>query len=121
MCAKSGFNPGSPGWLYLLFHDDWRIFQIGTSNVPEDRLKRHRQNGWRVLELKGPMDGYLTANLERSILTSLRRGGAVVGRRGHGSAFDGYTESWTEISLVADNLKQTLAWVYEDEGTNQGG
>jgi hypothetical protein len=37
----------------------WEIYQIGITNVPEDRLNRHSKNGFELLELRGPMDGHI--------------------------------------------------------------
>ncbi|MBU3717872.1 MAG: hypothetical protein FGM45_06165 [Actinobacteria bacterium] len=119
VCAIPGFNPGKPGWLYFLFHEQWAMFQIGISNVPEERLRRHRQKGWEVRELRGPMDGYLTADLERSCLASLLSRGAELGRRSSHFKFDGHTESWSAASLEVTGLKEILDWVYLDEGSSK--
>lgn len=118
VCAVPGFNPGKPGWLYFLFHQEWGMFQIGISNVPQERLKRHQQKGWEVREVRGPMDGYLTAALERASLDSLRKRGANLGTRGGEGRFDGYTESWPAISLEVSGLRQILEWVHSDEGNS---
>jgi hypothetical protein len=115
VCAIYGFNPGKDGWLYLIDNDARDMFQIGISNVPENRLDRHSRGGWEVIEVRGPMDGFLTQELERSSLMALKRRGAILGRKGSLEKFDGYTEAWTKESLKVTSIKQLLDWVYEDE------
>ena len=114
-CAIYGFNPGRDGWLYLIDNDALDMFQIGISNVPENRLDRHARGGWEVIEVRGPMDGFLTQELERSSLMALKRRGAILGRKGSLEKFDGHTEAWTKESLQVTSIKQLLDWVYEDE------
>jgi hypothetical protein len=115
VCARSGFNPGKDGWVYLLHHPDWQMFQIGISNVIEERIARHKQTGWEVVEIRGPMAGDLTAQIERAALRSLKRRGARFGQRGDTHSFDGYTESWSAQSLVPQSIGAIINWIYEDE------
>jgi len=68
VCAETGFNPGDPGWLYLARHPEWLLQQVGITNHPDRRLKKHESNGWEILDVRGPMDGYLTQDWEASIL-----------------------------------------------------
>ena len=91
------------------------MFQIGISNFPEDRLGDHKRRGWEVIELRGPMDGHITRQLETSCLYSLEKRGATLGRKAGIEKFDGYTEAWTKKSLNVTSIKQILDWVYEDE------
>ena len=114
-CAESGFNPSKDGWFYLIENDSRGMFQIGISNFPENRLESHSNGGWEVLELRGPMEGLLVQQLERSALNALKLRGAVLGRRGSLEKFDGHTEAWTKASLNVTSIKQILDWVYEDE------
>jgi hypothetical protein len=117
VCAEYGFNPGKDGWLYLIDHDPLDMFQIGISNVPVDRLGRHAHRGWEVLEVRGPMDGFLVRQLETAILRAVKRRGAVLGHRTDIKKFDGYSEAWTKASLTVTSIKQLLDWVYEDDRT----
>jgi hypothetical protein len=115
-CAPTGFDPNKNGWLYLIENDDLDMFQIGISNVPENRLRKHSLSGWRILEVRGPMDGFLTQSLELAALKSLAKRGAVLGHKAQIEKFDGYSEAWTKASLNATSIKQLLDWVYEDDG-----
>jgi hypothetical protein len=92
------------------------MFQIGISNFLQNRLDKHSSGGWSVVEVRGPMDGLLTQQLEKASLNALRLRGAVIGKRGAIEKFDGHTEAWTKASLNVTSIKQILDWVYEDEG-----
>lgn len=91
------------------------MFQIGISNVPENRLAHHARSGWEILEVRGPMDGHLVHQLETAILHAVERRGAVLGHKAQIKKFDGYSEAWTKVSLKVTSIKQLLDWVYEDE------
>ena len=114
-CAKTGFDPNKSGWLYLIEHDQFAMHQIGISNNPHERLASHNGRGWEVIEIRGPMDGHLTQQLETSCLRTLKKRGAALGQNGSRSKFDGHTEAWTTESLNVSSIKQILDWVYQDE------
>jgi len=114
-CAEYGFNPANDGWFYLIENEVRDMFQIGISNYLENRLDKHASGGWEVIEVRGPMDGFLTQDLERLSLRALKRRGALLGRKGSIEKFDGHTEAWTKASLNVTSIKQLLDWVYEDE------
>jgi len=114
-CAVTGFDPNKPGWLYLIDHDGHEMFQIGITNKPDDRLGDHKGRGWEVIELRGPMDGHLTRQLETSCLRAIGKRGAIRGHKAGIKKFDGYSEAWTKASLKVSSIKQILDWVYEDE------
>jgi hypothetical protein len=114
-CATSGFDPNQPGFLYFIDHFELHMFQIGITNFPEDRLDRHARRGWEVIELRGPMDGHLTQQLETSCLHALEKRGALLGHKAGIDKFDGYSEAWMRSSLNVTSIKEILDWVYEDE------
>ena len=114
-CAISGFDPNQLGFLYLIDQFDLDMFQIGISNFPDNRLNEHKRRGWEVIELRGPMDGHLTQQLETSCLHTLEKRGAILGHKAGIDKFDGYSEAWTKASLNVTSIKQILDWVYEDE------
>ena len=114
-CAIYGFDPNKDGWLYFIENDALDMLQIGITNVLEDRLGRHAQRGWEVIEVRGPMDGSITTDLETEILRSLQRRGALFGHKAGIAKFDGYSESWTTSSLRPISISQMISWVYEDD------
>ena len=91
------------------------MFQIGISNQPEVRLKQHARSDWTTIELRGPMDGFLTQQLETSCLHALEKRGAILGHKAGIDKFDGYSEAWTKTSLNVTSIKQFMDWVYEDD------
>ena len=114
-CAKYGFDPNRASWLYLIDNNSLSMFQIGITNDPKRRLSEHGKGGWEILELRGPMDGHLTHQLESSCIQSIVKRGAMLGHKSDFLKFDGYTEAWTKKSLNVTSIKQILDWVYEDE------
>lgn len=74
-CAKYGYDPAKPGWIYLMAHDQWFMQQIGITNEPEVRIKTHEKHGWEVMDLRGPMSGSLAREWESSILAFIRSTG----------------------------------------------
>jgi hypothetical protein len=92
------------------------LLQIGITNNPEERIAKHQRSGFEVvLDIRGPLDGYLARDLERACLNTFRKRGARFAREIDISRFDGSTESWGKKSLNVTSIKQILDWVYEDE------
>lgn len=114
-CASTGFDPNEDGYLYLLNHPDWEMFQIGITNVPDDRIKSHRKLGWEVLEIRGPMDGLLTQNWETSILRMLKAKGADLSNSKIVGKFDGYSEAWSKTTFHASSIKDLMKITEEFE------
>jgi len=114
-CAQTGFDPNQGAWLYLIENDELDMLQIGISNFPEQRITKHQRRGWEVIEVRGPMEGHLTRQLETAILHTVERRGAVLGHKAKIEKFDGYSEAWFKDSLPVDSFKQLLDWVYEDD------
>ena len=114
-CSTTGFDPNKSGWLYLLQHDAWEMFQIGITNFPDDRLGSHRKLGWEVLELRGPIDGHLTQNWETSILRMLKKRGADLSNSKIAGKFDGYSEAWSKTTFHATSIKELMRLTEEYE------
>jgi hypothetical protein len=107
-CAQTGFDPNKNGYLYFLIQPKWEIFQIGITNVPEDRLNRHKRNGFQLLELRGPIDGHTAQELETALLRYLKNQKADLSPEHIAGKFDGYSESWTIDSYKVNNLKELI-------------
>lgn len=117
-CSDTGFNPSKKGFLYFLKHDSWEMFQVGITNVPDDRLKDHRRLGWEVLELRGPMDGHLTQQWETAILRMLKAKGADLSNSEIAGKFDGYSEAWSKSTFNAKSIKELMRLTEEFEDKN---
>lgn len=114
-CAKHGFDPNKDGYLYLLSHTNWEMLQIGITNVPDDRIGRHKKSGWELLELRGPMDGHLARQWETAILQMLKGTGADVLNEKIAGKFDGYSEAWSKATLPIESLKELMRLTDEFE------
>ena len=117
-CANKGYDPNSNAWLYFISNDEKDLYQIGITNFPDQRLKKHKRGGWEFIEIRGPMDGHLTQKLETDCLHALEKRGAILGRKAGIEKFDGYTEAWRKQSLNVTSIKQILDWVYEDDDSS---
>jgi len=117
-CSKSGFDPNQNGFLYFIVHNQWQMFQIGITNFPDDRLGSHNKLGWEVLELRGPMDGHLTQQLETAILRMLRAKGADLSNSKIAGKFDGYSEAWSKSTFEVKSIKELMKLTEEFEEKN---
>jgi hypothetical protein len=114
-CAISGYDPYTDGYLYFLVHEVWEMYQIGITNIPDSRLQKHRRNGWEVLELRGPLDGQLTRELETAILRMLKAKGADLSNDKIAGKFDGYSEAWSKATFEVSSIKELMRLTEEFE------
>ncbi len=117
-CTGHGYNPSRDGYVYLLVDELRGYHQIGITNTPESRLNTHRRNGWELLDLRGPMDGYAARDLEDSIKRFLSAQADRFTRDSHPERFDGFTESWYRDKLRYSNLTELLSDFREWEWDN---
>ena len=115
-CSKSGFDPNSDGYLYYLEHRNWKMFQIGITNIPKKRIATHQSNGWEALEIRGPMDGHLTQQWETAILRMLKAKGADLSNSKIAGKFDGYSEAWSKSTFEVKSIKDLMRLTEEFEG-----
>ncbi len=115
-CSISGFDPNDKGYLYFLVHQNWQMLQIGITNVPENRLSKHKKLGWELIELRGPMDGHLTQQWETAILRMLKAKGADLSNDKIAGKFDGYSEAWSKLTFEAKSIKELMRLTDEFEG-----
>ena len=114
-CAQTGFDPNEDGFLYFLEHPQWEMFQIGITNVPDDRLSRHRKLGWVEIELRGPMEGHLAQQWETAILRMLRFKKADLANSLIAGKFDGYSEAWSKSTFPVKSIKELMRFTEEFE------
>jgi hypothetical protein len=115
-CApRGGFDVTKTGYLYLLEHELWGLFQIGITNRPDGRIGLHQSRGWVTLDVVGPMDGVLARTWERDILVMLHQAGAEVASEEAAGKFDGYTEAWARHTYRASGLQQLMDDVTADD------
>ncbi len=114
-CSIYGFDPNKKGFLYFLGHENWGMLQIGITNNPEKRLTQHKKLGWDLLELRGPMDGFLTQDWETAILRMLKAKGADLSNEAIAGKFDGYSEAWSKSTFEAKSIKEMMKLTEEFE------
>jgi hypothetical protein len=116
-CARNGFDPNKDSFLYFIEHPKWEMYQIGITNIPDDRLKDHKKLGWRTIELRGPMDGHLTQQWETAILRMLKAKGADLSNEKIAGKFDGYSEAWSKSTFKVSSIKELMRITeeYEEE------
>lgn len=118
-CASFGFDPNKDAYLYFLTHLDLNMLQIGITNAPDSRLKRHKSKGWDVLEVRGPMDGHLTRQWEKAMLKMLTYRGADLSNSSIIGKFDGYTEAWSRSAFEAKSIFELMKLTEEFELESQ--
>ena len=91
------------------------MYQIGITNVPDIRLARHKKKGWKIIELRGPMDGHLTQQWETAILRMLKAKGADLSNAKIAGRFDGYTEAWSKSTFDVKSIKDLMGLTEEFE------
>jgi hypothetical protein len=74
------------------------MFQIGITNFPDQRIGKHQKSGWKILEVRGPIDGQHARDLETGILRMLKAEGAELSPSDVVGRFDGMTEAWKSKS-----------------------
>lgn len=73
-CAKSGFDPKKPAYLYLLTAETrthGQVVKIGISNKPKQRLAGNRkadQIDWRMVRVRRYPDGFLPVAFEKLMI-----------------------------------------------------
>jgi hypothetical protein len=120
-CAISGYDPNQDAFLYFLEHPKWEMLQIGITNFPHDRVSKHKNLGWEVLETRGPMDGHLTRQWETAILRMLKKKGADLSNEKIAGKFDGYSEAWTKATFPVGSIKELMRLTDEfEDGLGRG-
>jgi hypothetical protein len=117
-CAKFGYDPNLDGYFYFLIHHEWEIYQIGITNYPKERIKKHSKLGWKVIEIRGPMDGHLTRDWETDCLRYLRNIGVHLGPQDIAGKFDGFSETWRIGEFSVASISELMNQVRDVEFRN---
>jgi hypothetical protein len=101
-CAEYGYRPSKEAWIYLVEKKGEQ--KVGISNVPKTRLATHKRNGFRLVEIKGPMDGAKAWSIELAIKEWLKDGSLVI----RGTQENWRTDAFKVSSLVEIGAKAGL-------------
>jgi hypothetical protein len=107
-CSKTGYDATSEGYLYLLRKELQGLQQFGITNVPKRRTAIHKRNGWELLDVLGPADGYWIVSTETALKKFFEAKGLLL-PKDYPDKFDGYSESWRSTKLHFSNLTDLLA------------
>ena len=97
-CADYGFNPGKPSWFYLMERKNEQ--QFGITNDLETRLKNHKRNGWKELEVIGPIEGSIVQKTERDLKKWLKV---------HIGCIPNTQENWSMSKMKINSLAELRA------------
>ncbi|GAB3201826.1 hypothetical protein GCM10027062_24970 [Nocardioides hungaricus] len=114
-CAeRGGFNPGRPGYVYLLEHSALGALKIGVTNEGTTRLAMFQARAWQVLNLEYFSIGADAAAVERAIKAWWRRDLGLPAWLGPAemSATGGWTETIASAELAAADCIERV----RDEG-----
>ncbi len=114
-CEKTGFNPESQAYVYLIDHENWKMFQIGITNSPKSRLSKHRQSGWVQIDLIGPLMGLEAKGMETRMLQYLKFQKVRFANKAGGKKFDGWTEAWSKSSFEVKSIEELMRQTEEFE------
>lgn len=114
-CSPTGFDPNLDAWLYFLKDEERGYLQIGITNYPENRLATHFSNGWSLIELRGPMKGYLARAWETSMLRLLASKNLRISKSTNVEKFDGFSESWISEKFPITSLRELMNLVEDEE------
>lgn len=92
-CANFSYKFFEDGWVYLIANNEEQ--KVGISNTPKNRLRRHKLNGWHLIELKGPMSGQDAWNIEFTIKEWLKNANLLI---------KGKQEIWHMDSMIVNDL-----------------
>ena len=71
--------------------------QFGITNVPDSRLRRHRANGWNLLELIDPFAGQQVLDTEVLVKRFLNNQLGTI---------EGTEENWNTVKLEVSSLSE---------------
>ena len=97
-CAKYGFKQAEQAWLYLLQRPGEQ--QLGITNDPETRLRKHGQKGWQEIQLLGPFPGAKALEAEKTLKRWLRSEIGLIART---------QENWLTSRLEVQSLQELKA------------
>jgi len=75
-CASYGFNGHKPAYLYFIENEMLSAFKVGIANSGKikksDRLNRHLNNGWTVIQVWSFSEGEEARRVEKQFFRTLR-------------------------------------------------
>lgn len=111
-CAKYGFQPDRPGYLYLLTHGALGAGKIGICNEGSGRIRDHERHGWTLVR-KELLDGELALGAEQLVLDRWMQLDLPYGVTKADMSQRGWTETVALIDRAMDILEQDFRWALQ--------
>ena len=106
-CAKFGFDPTTPAYIYMVFDSVLRRTKIGVAGKMTSRVHMaHRRSGWDKFIRIGPFLGVVVWHLERAVKRGLKAKGIATGADAFRDPFDGWTEAWLTDDLPVQSFPE---------------
>jgi hypothetical protein len=120
-CATSGFQLNKESYIYLITHDGFGAHKVGIANVPKykynDRLFRHKKEGWDVVRVWKFQDGNHMFEIESQIFKVIRIDLGIPPHLVKGQMkFSGETETLSSDSITLLQLEKIIKKVIKSYG-----
>ncbi len=94
--------------LYLLYHEQWRMYKIGVTHPGQPRLQQHIRHGWSIIEVSRPRPTHDVNTAEYAVKALLRRRGGPKLPSGLPEKLVHRAEGWHDSVLRVHNLHDVL-------------
>ena len=120
-CATSGFQINKESYIYLITHDGFGAHKVGIANVPKykynDRLFRHKKEGWDVVRVWSFQDGNHMFEIESQIFKVIRIDLGIPPHLVKGQMkFSGETETLSSDAITLLKLEKIIKKVIKGYG-----
>ncbi|MFE2106578.1 hypothetical protein ACFXAF_12020 [Kitasatospora sp. NPDC059463] len=111
-CAQHGFQPGRPGYVYVVVNPALAAAKIGICNEGTDRLRSHERNGWLLVE-QVLLDGHLAAKAEDLVLERWTQLDLPYGATSDDMPQGGWTETVALVDRTISDVLNDYKWAVE--------
>lgn len=102
LCGEYGIDYDEKTYLYLISQPS--KFKIGICNISSDRLNKHKNKGWEILDTIEYDKGHEAHFEEQRIKKCLKKNCINTGKKAFREKFDGYTEAWNLTDLEVNSF-----------------
>ncbi|MFB9249958.1 hypothetical protein ACFFWE_17065 [Sphaerisporangium melleum] len=111
-CAKYGFQPNRPGYLYLLVNNALGAGKIGICNEGTNRISDHERYGWSLVA-RQLLPGHLAVEAEGRVLDRWALLDLPLGAGRHDMPQGGWTETVALVDRDLGHLREDYSWALE--------
>lgn len=108
-CFPGGVDYKLPGVLYLIQHEDLEAGKVGIQTYNSNRLRTHRKNGWRIMNLWIAATGEQVHGAEKSVKAMLRHDlGASSILPSEEMPVGGHTETFMLAEVTLETVREAI-------------